>query len=423
MKKRLVALFLVIATLLSTTGAFAAGTPSDPLLNAIGTLPLVKEEVTLTIGLENSSYVLDYENNALTKMIEEQTGINLEFVLYPETDTATKILLQAAANVELPDIICYGIKDSVIRNQLASAGAILPLDEFFDRETGIADQFYADCERNGVDPDYVLNLMRCSDGKIYGMPSYGYNMPNMYNYRAYINQKWLDNLGLKAPTTIDELTEVLIAFRDQDPNGNGIKDEIPMTGAANSKIASHENPMTWLQNLFIYRDHSSRLYLPLSQTGGKVDVAYDKVEYREFLKYVNMLVREGLLDSTAFTQTQKEMRAQLQSDTETIGMMFGSANGFGQNITSWRPLEIPVGYYGVRNYTVDAPLPGGAWAISSTCKHPEIAFLLASLGYDDTIGPGDGFYSKSALASMEWTGSTPKRAKSPCSTSWVFRLL
>lgn len=43
-----------------------------------------------------------------------------------------------------------------------------------------------------------------------------------------INKVWLDKLGLEVPTTLAELKEVLIAFRDGDPNGNGIQDEIPM---------------------------------------------------------------------------------------------------------------------------------------------------------------------------------------------------
>ena len=37
----------------------------------------------------------------------------------------------------------------------------------------------------------------------------------------YINQTWLDNLGLEVPTNMDELEEVLIAFKEGDPNGNG----------------------------------------------------------------------------------------------------------------------------------------------------------------------------------------------------------
>ncbi len=44
-----------------------------------------------------------------------------------------------------------------------------------------------------------------------------------------IRQDWLDKLGLEKPTSIDEMYDVLVAFRDGDPNGNGEKDEIPFT--------------------------------------------------------------------------------------------------------------------------------------------------------------------------------------------------
>ena len=44
----------------------------------------------------------------------------------------------------------------------------------------------------------------------------------------YINTQWLERLGLEMPTTMEELKAVLIAFRDQDANGNGDpNDEIP----------------------------------------------------------------------------------------------------------------------------------------------------------------------------------------------------
>ena len=43
----------------------------------------------------------------------------------------------------------------------------------------------------------------------------------MTKYRAWINQTWLDNLGLEMPTTPEELYTVLKAFKEQDANGNG----------------------------------------------------------------------------------------------------------------------------------------------------------------------------------------------------------
>ena len=61
-----------------------AGLPmSDvPGMTAPGVLPIVTEPVKLTIGLAQNSGVMDYEDNYMTKMIEEETGIDIEFYFY-----------------------------------------------------------------------------------------------------------------------------------------------------------------------------------------------------------------------------------------------------------------------------------------------------------------------------------------------------
>ena len=42
-----------------------------------------------------------------------------------------------------------------------------------------------------------------------------------------MRKDWLENVGMEAPTTIDEWYDVLTAFKEGDPNGNGEQDEIP----------------------------------------------------------------------------------------------------------------------------------------------------------------------------------------------------
>jgi len=44
-----------------------------------------------------------------------------------------------------------------------------------------------------------------------------------------IRQDWLDNLGLKAPTNMDEFEAVIKAFTEDDPDGNGQKDTYGFT--------------------------------------------------------------------------------------------------------------------------------------------------------------------------------------------------
>lgn len=237
------------------------------------------------------------------------------------------------------------------------------------------------CAEVGFEPDYVLNQLRSLDGSIYAMPTYDYKPTNVYCNRAYINQDWLDTLGLSQPTTLDELTEVLIAFRDKDPNGNGQRDEVPMSGMYS--YTSNSCSLNWLQSLFIYNNLTANRYLPLSETDGKIDVAYDKEAYREFLKYVNMLISENLLDEAVLTQSLSDMRAQLQTEVQTIGMMTGSASGFGDNLASWQPIQQPVGYNGLQQVTAKSTGIGARWCITTFCEYPELAFQLGMACYED----------------------------------------
>ena len=51
-----------------------------------------------------------------------------------------------------------------------------------------------------------------------------YVIPQVLEYGrngAMIRQDWLDNLGLEMPTTQEAFVEVLRAFKNDDPNGNG----------------------------------------------------------------------------------------------------------------------------------------------------------------------------------------------------------
>lgn len=84
------------------------------------------------------------------------------------------------------------------------------------------DQFIKECG------DYP-NALRSPDGTVRALPIGDETAHNTIDSQLWINQKWLDKLNLDMPQTPEEFKEVLIAFRDKDPNGNGIQDEIPFT--------------------------------------------------------------------------------------------------------------------------------------------------------------------------------------------------
>ncbi|MCF0253329.1 MAG: hypothetical protein HUK26_03230, partial [Duodenibacillus sp.] len=77
------------------------------------------------------------------------------------------------------------------------------------------------------EPD-TLSLAKTLEGEIYGLPKFQGKWPDC-NGVMFINKTWLDKLGLEVPTTLSQLRDVLIAFRDNDCNGNGDpNDEVPM---------------------------------------------------------------------------------------------------------------------------------------------------------------------------------------------------
>jgi len=221
--KRFLAFLMAVALL---TAACAVAEVTDPIVNPVGTYPIVNGDLTLKILLQSSPDILDYYDNHTTRYMEELTGVKVEFVLYSEADSAQKLDLLINSDSPLPDVILMYL-DAMKIHRYADSGAFLPMDAYYDKDTGLAEAYWSRCEELGYDGEYLLNQIRDTDGHIYGMVRYPINYADIYSYRAWINQEWLNRLDLAMPTTSDELYDVLCAFRDRDPNNNGIQDEIP----------------------------------------------------------------------------------------------------------------------------------------------------------------------------------------------------
>ena len=176
-----------------------------------------KETTTLRIGSYQSPLVTDYDDNKLTKYLEELLNIDIEWELYPASDALSKIRVMISSGTELPDILGMNGFSTNDVYEWGSEGVILPIDEYIEN--------YSKYYKNIIDetPDYRAQLTM-PDGHIYAFPNIIESLPNSYSQRAWINKKWLDNLGLDVPTTTDELETVLKAFVEQDPNEKGKND-------------------------------------------------------------------------------------------------------------------------------------------------------------------------------------------------------
>ena len=136
-----------------------------------------------------------------------------------------------------------------------------------------------------------------SDGKIYGLPKYQRFWPATAS-RQFINQQWLDQLGLSMPTTWDELYEVLVAFKEKDANGNGDpNDEIPMDWPGG--IGGYFNPAVLLGSMGItLTDGSGQGYFV---EDGQVKNFLTDERYKTMVVFLNKLYKAGLINPEVFT--------------------------------------------------------------------------------------------------------------------------
>jgi putative aldouronate transport system substrate-binding protein len=163
----------------------------------------------------------------------------------------------------------------------------------------------------------VTNL----EGKIFGLAAYNGTAPNIRSPQ-YINKQWLDRVNKKVPATWDELKDVLIAFRDQDANGNGDRDdEIPMD----------TRPLN--------EGHSSKyligsLGVPLSNSpddgyfaeGGKIKNYWVDERFKTLVLFFRDLYAEKLINSEVFTQDYSQFQSLARGNGNYAKI--GFTNGF-----------------------------------------------------------------------------------------------
>lgn len=272
----------------------------DELYTPVGTFPIVNEPITMRVFAPDHPFVENLNTNLETKWMEEKTGIQIEWLMAPVEGAAERVMLMLAA-ADLPDVFMIPgtiTNDMVVRFGV-EAGMFLPLNDLIETQMV---NFPKHMEKYGF-----RGAITAVDGNIYGLPGWNDCFHCQYAQRFVMNHAWLDSLGLQPPETTEELYQVLKAFRDNDPNGNGIADEIPLTGTPDTW---HADVVNFIMNAFIF---DSGMYEPtrtfLNVGEGRIDTIVNKDQYREGLKFLNRLYKEGLLYPPSFTQSLDELRA------------------------------------------------------------------------------------------------------------------
>ena len=378
--KKFFAFILVLALALSMMAmpVAAEGELSEP-----GVLPIWtgSEPYALTVLTGSSDYVSDWDNNAYTHWIEESCNVDLSFEFLPPVEADAKLNIMIQTGEKLPDIICRGISlDNAL--MFEDAGGIIDCTPYY--ESGIA---YNTLKADAAYPElYLIGNITSADGRILGVPKIQLALTNETKYKLWVNTVYLNNLGIEeVPTTIDEFTEMLRRFRDEDANGDGIADnEIPLLGSS----SWGGNPVKYLTNAFIHEGDNDMWMMK----GGKVTASYLQPEWLDACNYLRMLVAEGLMGKEAFTYARPDIIAVAANDKNMVGCLFDSSLGF------FGGEEGSETYNAKRRYRTIAPLTGPEgycsvayaasatniqWVVTADCEMPELAFRVGDFQFQE----------------------------------------
>lgn len=285
----LIALGLFTATTLAAcSGRETESTSPDP------TQPLTKLTYWVELFPDAAGIMKSYGEVTAWKEIQENTGVKIEFQHPAQGQLGEQFNLLVASN-QLPDVVEFawnaypGGAEKAIRDK-----KIISLNDYLE---------YAPNLKALLDANPEWRKMASTDaGDIIGFPFIREDVTQQVFLGPAIRKDWLDKLNLSVPTTIDGWHTVLKAFKEQDPNGNGEADEIPILIPAGELAfaGAFGTPNDF------YQENNTVKYGPIEPG------------FKEYLATMNQWYNEGLLDKD-FAITDSKM-----SDAKITGNQVGS---------------------------------------------------------------------------------------------------
>ncbi len=358
-----------------------------------GTLPLTTTNEKLVIGLQQNTKVLSYDDNYLTKLLEEKTGVDIEFMFFAsgQADARQQLALMVAGNEKLPDIIC-GFLDDAMRSELGNEGYLIDHTPYLeDRNFFHYGHMYLDLANETETALFWNRYKDPTSGAIYGIPSISNGgAVDICGFLGGLNATFAEKVGMNPEEidTVEEVYQYLTKVVNEDPNGNGKKDEMGILYFPNGNRSNIEQ---WIVNAYIYWNEGSFFNI----TDGEVWEPFSTPEFREAFKVLHKWYKEGLIHDLSFSiATGSEMKALLETpDCYTIGIFGGhptvvcdSSSMIGKEYTNLNVLEAETdkgGYTVLRsNISMDMNV-----SITSDCANPELAFRFLDHNLNPELGP------------------------------------
>jgi len=330
-------------------------------------LPIVDKTVTLNaLTIRWGNMGDSFAKNAWLQELEKNSNVKINWQVISNTDWETQKSVMLASG-KMPDIIVgdMAFGDADIMNNLS---LFRPLDDYID-------QYMPNLKAAMAEMPDLKKLSTFPDGKVYSLPARLPSRPYS-SIQPVINKAWLDKLGLKEPETLDDLYKVLKAFKEQDPNDNGVLDEIPYSDTKDVDM-----------NLFAPFGITDIRNNHMMLKDGKLEYIPTSDAYKAGIAWVNKLYSEGLIDKETFTQDNTMLTAKRQNpDAALVGFSYqwtpdAVFGPWSKQYVTIAPISGPDG----KKYQVGDPnglsFRRNELLITTACKYPEIAARWADQFY------------------------------------------
>lgn len=314
---------------------------------------LVKPE-KITVMVDGTVFTKRNGRDAFEAKWEELTGIDIEFI-QPDHSAYYDVVGQTFASGEKnwPDVI---ILNSTYYTGYAEEGALWDLTDTFEN---------SDLKKSGrITGEDVIDSMRI-DGKLYGMP-----VNRGGGCITYVKKKWLDNCGLEVPTNYQEYLDMLKAFTEGDPDGNGVNGDTIALSAAG--FMADEFPYTNYLPEFYQDGYPS---FTKDENGQWYD-GFMEDNFKAALERLREAYVNGYIDKETLTNGTSDVRNKFYEDK--CGVFTYWAGTWGENLRS--NLEMnglddeliplpPIAELG--SYMERTP---AVWCITNSCQYPEAVY-------------------------------------------------
>ncbi|MFI3228070.1 MAG: extracellular solute-binding protein [Clostridia bacterium] len=320
-----------------------------------------------TFAIFQETYVLQTDQ-PIVQEIAAFTNVQMIGAASEYTSSSAEAFNLLMTKVELPDMIGGNYLDIA---KYGAEGAFIPLNDLLEE---YAPDIMAIFEKY---PE-VQAAMTSEDGNIYAVPFvYSDTLAQVW----YIRQDWLDLLGLDMPTTVDEYEAVLTAFVNEDPNGNGVKDEIGFFMRQNN----YDHNLIPLMSLWGIQD---QWYV---NADGEVAIGSYSQEFKAAMEGISDWYAKGLIDPEIFIADNYVRDQFFAADTGgSTHDWIPSTSGYNDSITEY-----------VEDFFISAMLPpadtngdvwepltrgritGNAWGISCDNEYPVESIKLMNFLFTD----------------------------------------